>query len=148
MDLAVRFWSKVSKGAGCWIWQAYKFRYGTFRIGNKMVLAHRVAFDLAIGPIPPSLDVLHSCDNGHCVNPDHLFLGTHSDNMQDRQRKGRWVSPVLLGYPNPAAKVTREQAKEIRTRYEMGTVKQHELAAEYGVTQSNISMIVHNRTWA
>lgn len=88
-----RFWEKVQKGAGCWIWTATLVKgYGSFRRGRPSrtkAYAHRVSWEYANGPIPTGLYVLHSCDNPPCVNPDHLWLGTHTDNMRDMAEKGR-----------------------------------------------------------
>lgn len=88
-----RFWSKVSIGApdDCWEWQAYatKQGYGKFSIGKKLYMAHRVSYKLTYGDFDQSLDCCHKCDNPRCVNPNHLFLGTTKDNMQDMLSKGR-----------------------------------------------------------
>jgi len=75
----------------CWEWSAGKFKqgYGAFGIDKKMVNTHRVAYELFVGPIPEGLCVLHTCDNPSCVNPNHLFLGTQKDNIQDMVKKGR-----------------------------------------------------------
>lgn len=90
--LAERFWEKVEKTDGCWLWTASLTNkgYGEFRLNEPSpILAHRVAYELAHGPIPPGLFVCHHCDNPPCVRPDHLFLGTQKDNAQDMVRKGR-----------------------------------------------------------
>lgn len=87
-----RFWSKVLKTPTCWLWQGKKFPrtgYGQFTIRRKTVLAHRTAHELAIGPIPAGMLVCHRCDVRDCVRPDHLFLGTYSDNMRDASSKMR-----------------------------------------------------------
>jgi hypothetical protein len=88
-----RFWDKV-KIAGpkdCWEWTAAKDKngYGFFRFDDKQQKAHRVAWQLEIGPIPDEMHICHVCDNPPCVNPNHLFLGTPKDNMQDKLAKGR-----------------------------------------------------------
>lgn len=86
-----RFWSKVNKTDGCWIWTAYRDDkgYGCFGFRGKVWKAHRVAYELATGPIPTGAHILHSCDNPSCVNPEHLRAGTHADNMRDKVARGR-----------------------------------------------------------
>jgi hypothetical protein len=99
LGVAGRFWAKVSKSDTCWNWTAATVRgYGVFQLGTRrLVRAHRLAWEMAYGPIPDALLVCHHCDNPLCVKtePDeqwpegHLFLGTHSDNMVDSAQKGR-----------------------------------------------------------
>lgn len=89
----VRFWSFVDNpAAGCWEWTGgtTQFGYGAFRKdGRIQVNAHRYAWELTYGPVPVGLYVLHRCDNPKCLRPDHLFLGTHLENMADARAKGR-----------------------------------------------------------
>lgn len=84
------FWSKVRLSEGCWLWTKATNNkgYGNVRINKKYLNAHRVAYAITYGD-PGKLWVLHSCDNPSCVRPDHLFLGTHQDNMDDMRVKGR-----------------------------------------------------------
>jgi hypothetical protein len=94
-----RFWSKVHKAEhGCWLWTA-SFRiggYGNFMFRGKPHKAHRVSWILTHGEIPDGALVCHSCDTPACVRPDHLFLGTHQDNMQDMNAKGRHHRPSMM----------------------------------------------------
>lgn len=137
MSIRDRFWSKVLKGGGCWEWQAFKRGgYGTFSIGKKIYAAHRVAYELEVGWIPPRMFVRHKCDNPSCVRPDHLEIGTQKDNCRDRDARQR----------NGRAKLTRAQAEEIRELNGTG-LTQSELARKFGVTQSNIHCILARKSW-
>jgi hypothetical protein len=97
-NTTMRFWAKVSKGPGCWLWTAAtRHGYGAFGVplGNarqRVAQAHRVAYELAKGKIPDGAVIMHTCDTPLCVNPDHLRCGSMSDNSTDAVMKGRWHS--------------------------------------------------------
>lgn len=143
------FWKRVSKPSPdeCWEWQGGKTPdgYGSAGHKNKSVLAHRLAWELTNGPIPEGMEVCHKCDNPPCCNPDHLFLGTHADNIRDMFAKGR--NNPRRGAANSNAKLTESQVKEIRSRYANKDGNTYELAQEYGVSQVTISALIRRKTW-
>ena len=98
MAAHVAYWPRVEKhDGGCWLWHGCKdgAGYGYVTLMARPVSAHRIAYRFAKGDIPKGMEVCHSCDTPLCVNPDHLFLATHEQNMRDMRRKGRWP-----GFPN------------------------------------------------
>ena len=96
-----RFWNKVNKLGfnDCWNWigGSRGMGYGAFKINNKVIDSHRMSWILKNGEIEKGLYVLHTCDNRKCINPNHLFLGTHSDNMKDCANKKRLYSQSNVG---------------------------------------------------
>lgn len=139
-----RFWSKVRKEI-CWIWTASKDRdgYGYFQVNGKACKAHRVSYAFSHGEIPHGMLVCHRCDNPSCVNPDHLFLGTSRDNMQDKVTKGRMVGNWGAGENVPTSKLTEAQVIAIRE----DTRSRPEIAKEYGVSRPLISLIQRRKIW-
>jgi hypothetical protein len=150
-----RFWDKVEKIPfhECWEWTASKSGdgYGAFKIKGKQYSAHRVSYELNHGPIPKGKCVLHSCDNPLCVNPQHLWLGTHLDNSKDKIFKGRNVITYgeKVSHPgekNPAAKLTEEIVKQIRNDYKH--IKSYLLLGiKYNIGSSQIGRIIRNECW-
>lgn len=147
-----KFHSLVQRGPvdSCWPWSGGKTYngYGRLNAFNTSVRAHRVAYFLEYGVDPKEYAVCHTCDNPPCCNPKHLFLGTIADNVGDMIRKGRKAKTYkgAKGTANAKAKLADEQVKVIRDRYASGA-KQVHLAAEYGVTQGLIGMIVRKEIW-
>ena len=152
-SLEDRFWEKVDKSDGCWNWTAgHNGRgYGAFYGDGTMLRAHRVSYELHYGPIPKQdsyhgMCVCHSCDNKLCVNPDHLFLGTHQDNMDDMYDKGRDVP--LAGIRNGNSKLTESDVLNIRKVSKHGLVTQKNLSILYGVSVQLISRVINRGIWS
>ena len=120
--------------------------YGTATFRSKFWLAHRLAWTLTNGPIPVGMCVCHKCDNPRCCNPNHLFLGSHSDNMADMRRKGRRKG-VNTKERNGRARLSEEQVAMIRSLYKRGEVRQVDLAARFSISQCMISAIVRGVNW-
>lgn len=111
-----------------------------------MVGAHRVAYELCIGPIPAGLDVLHSCDTPRCVKPEHLHLGTAQSNAAEARDRDRLVLPNLRGEQLPFAKLNDAAVRDIRKRYgARGACRA--LAREYGVDPTQIKKAALGKTW-
>lgn len=147
-----RFWSRVEKGPGCWLWTGLTVSnnprpYGVVGFNGRSWLTHRLAYFLTYGPFDLALDVCHHCDNPSCVRPDHLFLGTRRDNMQDAARKGRIVRAGLQGSANPAARLTEAQVREARARFARGGVTKAALAADLGVSQTHMARVLSGANW-
>ncbi len=138
-----RFWSRVDKSGDCWLWTGslHDWGYGQFLLVDKRFYAHRLAWALFHGAIPPGIMVCHRCDVPRCVRPDHLFLGTPKQNSEDMVRKGRG-RPGMVG-----KKLDQERASEIRCRYAAGGVSQAELAREFGVSGNTVWRIVRGYIW-
>ena len=144
--LIARFWKKVKKTPGCWEWLGSKDRKGygrikeTLRNGN--LKAHRVSYELHLGPIPTGLWVLHTCDNPSCVCPDHLFLGTNDDNVKDQLAKGR----SRKGERNANAHLTPADIKEIHQARARGE-SCRSIAERLSISRSNVYMILEGHSW-
>lgn len=185
-SVADRFWEKVDKSggpSGCWTWTATrlrgKFPYGRFVCRTMSVtcptqLAHRVSYELSVGPIPHGMCVLHRCDNPPCVNPAHLFLGTYADNHADCKRKGRnlkatgdksgarlhpervvsgnrhWTrmrpESVLKGETHGGHKLTEDRVRQMRSLRDDGRTLRS-LADAFGVSKKLVLNVTTGRTW-
>jgi hypothetical protein len=138
--VADRFWEKVERAGAedCWLWQGAVDGHGYGSIGlseprRTIGKAHRVSWELANGPIPPGLGVLHKCDTPLCVNPAHLFLGTNTENTADKTFKGR-----------AARKINTETAKQIFVIQK----STKEIAQMFGVSVSLVGQIKRGTVWS
>ena len=143
----VRFFKRVIKTDACWNWQGGLDAdgYGAFMgeiLGTVFRRAHRFSWSFHNNrTIAPGMEILHSCDNRKCVNPDHLSLGTSADNQHDKWIKGRgWAHK---GTSHWSTKLSEEQVREIRS----STETQKQLGMKYGLKQSTISCIVSRKSW-
>jgi hypothetical protein len=142
---------RVVKGAGpdaCWRWTGHvkPEGYGQVTLGGKKKLVHRVSYELNVGEIPIGLSVLHRCDIRSCVRPDHLFLGTHADNMADMDAKGRCDRFFKPGHEHPFAKLTASDVEEIRRRWTSGET-QTSIAKDFSVCSMTINGVCSGRSY-
>ncbi len=151
-DLLRRFWEKVNKTDSCWLWTASKNStgYGKCTLSRGVwTRSHRVSWTIHHGPIPAGMDVCHNCpcgDNPACVNPAHLWLGTHAENMKDRDQKGRHSHCGAKGITNGNAKLTDSEVKEILRRLQQGETCTS-IGRTFGVSQVLVSYIKLGRAW-
>lgn len=160
-SLIERFWAKVERGDGCWLWGGFRDKngYGQCKVAGHVMRAHRCAWMLAYGAFPlPGILVCHHCDTPSCVRPDHLFLSTPLGNMRDAVAKGRMATgeghgtrlhpgSVPRGVQRRGVKLTEAAVRAIRARYRAGAATQRALAVEYGVSYSLVSLVVKRKTW-
>lgn len=146
----------------CWLWMGSRDRkgYGQIRAFGRSMRAHRASWMFFIGPIPLNTPcVLHRCDNPACVRPDHLWVGTNLDNVRDREAKGRssrefvalmrtqeGIARLPRGENHPRAKLTEDHVRAIRQSH-AGGLSPVRIAAEYGVTDRAVHLVVSRRTW-
>ncbi len=145
MDSVDRFMAKVQKTDGCWLWigAAIPRGYGRFFYRGKPRYAHRVALELLGGQeVSDASLVMHACDNPACVNPEHLTVGTQTDNMRDAAAKGRTVNPAdWRGPKNPRAKLSAEQRGRLETALLNDEGSTKNLAAEFMISRTRVQQI-------
>jgi hypothetical protein len=162
---AQRFWrtfALIDKGPGCWEWPGPRNREGyglvhVLRDGkDSSTTASRMFWELTNGPIPEGSDVCHHCDNPPCLRPEHLFLGTHAENIRDAQKKGRVpirVPPLrngragVRGENSWCAKLTDHLVAQIREAYASGDFLMRELAERHGVDLGTVSRVINRKLW-
>ena len=143
---AERFWAKVDKTLYCWLWTGARggHGYGNVGVDGRTIRAHRLSYEMVHGQTPDGLCVLHVCDTPLCVRPEHLFLGTHADNHADMAAKGR----ESRGETHASAKLSDDDAREIRRLHDELGWTQSALAEKFGVVFQHISRIVRRERWA
>ncbi len=132
------FEKRIDRSGDCWLWLGARSSagYGQVYVNGRVEYAHRVAWERAHGhPVPPGHHILHTCDTPPCVRPEHLFIGTHAENMLDKASKGR-----------AALRLTPDDVREIRRRY-VGGESQDAIAGVFGVSRPNVGYIVRGETW-
>jgi hypothetical protein len=149
--------ARTAKNGDCLEWQGRginktrddQLDYGLVSIKSHEQLAHRVVYELAVGPIPEGLCVLHKCDNPRCVNIEHLFIGTTLDNIKDMVAKGRQRGVSRPGETNPSAKLTWTQVDSIRSEYKRRVrgATLLALAQKYHVGETTIRRVVTGFCW-
>lgn len=152
-DAQKRFWRKaeIKSTEDCWLWKGIITTegYGKFTAalvhGQRVVVvsAHRVSYFLTHGELPLDLCVCHHCDNPSCVNPKHLFLGTNSDNIADRDRKNRQAKGLRSG----VSKLTPSAIQKIRVQYFEKGISIMLIAKKFQVARRTIYSILHGKTW-
>jgi hypothetical protein len=145
-----RLWKNTDRSTGCWIWLGLKSQkgYGSISYQGKGVRTHRLAWQLTNGQIPPGMMVCHSCDNPSCINPDHLFLGTNSDNQKDRVSKGRKNrGEFKKGESHWCSKLTRAQVDEMRRIRQTTGLSESKLAKMFGIGKSQSHNILIGNGW-
>lgn len=159
-DVTVRgFWARIEKGDDCWLWRGAMRPngYGGYVMNRVPVYAHRLSWQIHHGPIPAGLFVCHRCDVKRCVRPDHLFLGTRQENMDDMKRKGRQAHgpthvararvSAVKGSAHYNAKLSDEKVVAIRHRRAAGEMLKS-IAKDMGVNIRAVSKVVHGKRWA
>jgi len=144
MQLAIeRFWARVDKSGACWVWTGSKDQDGYGCSVSRLLgrRAHRASWEIVNGKIPKGMQVLHTCDNPPCVNPDHLFLGTHKINMWDRSKKGRHGK-------SSRGPLRSEEVLKIRSEYAKGGTSYMKLAQIYDVDKGTIMNCVRRKTYS
>jgi hypothetical protein len=149
--LEERFWRFVEKGEGCWLWTGGSVNakgYGQIQQGGKgspHVSAHRLSYQIHKGEIPEGMVVMHSCDNPSCVNPDHLSVGTQSDNILDSFAKGRkvCVPPITRGADHHLAVLDEKTVRWIRS----SGMSIRTMAQALGLPESTVGRAKRRQTW-
>lgn len=149
-----RFWEKVDRLGDneCWLWTAGDDGkgYGQLRVDGQALKAHRISYELHYGPIPDGFEVCHDCDNPSCVNPAHLQIGTHKENMHDSISKGRASMPPpnqVEGETNGRAQYTNAQVRDFRNQFPALNISVGKFAQMHNVPLASMWRIIKRRTY-
>lgn len=150
-DLIRRFEEKYEKDSetGCWEWTAWTKEDGYGRFARSRAdypYAHRVSYQIYVGEIPEGKQINHRCDNRSCVNPDHLYAGTQQDNVDDAKERTGFLEG-RQGENSATAKLTADEVREIRRRYETEDITHRELGDGYGVSHTAIGRAIRGEKW-
>jgi hypothetical protein len=137
--------NSVETDSGCWEWQrSIKLGYGVTFLNGKHEQAHRASYKLFVGEIPEGLQINHKCHNRACINPDHLYAGTQTENMEDMRRAGR--GNKCKGEDNPSSKLKNGEVSEIKVLIRNG-VTSVEIAKKFDVSEGCINFIKTGKSW-
>jgi hypothetical protein len=138
----------------CWMWtgRLSKKGYGSMRVSGRRTRVHRASYELYKGPVPDGLFICHQCDNPACVNPDHLFAGTNSDNLQDAANKGRLsyqrnTENFMRGTGHKQSRLTEDHVRDMRSLYAEEGLSVNELGARFGISHVQAYRIVKRIHW-
>lgn len=137
----------VKKESGCWLYKNRPNEYGKIFLSNKVgeqrnVFAHRLSYEVHIGPIPQGMYICHKCDVRGCVNPEHLYAGTHEDNTRDVVERGRHFSEKHYENVRRMRKMDDPTAELLKADYATGRYTQFDLAKKYGCSQATVSCTI------
>ena len=151
-----RFWAKIDSSGDCWLWTGGQRGngYGCFKVNGKVLSAHRASWAIEHGEVPTDKLVLHKCNNRSCVNPKHLYIGTHKDNVADAIREGTHYQLKATdirqgknkGVKNGSSKLDNIKVRDIRRLRKEG-LGCRELGRLYTVDHSIISEVVNHKIW-
>jgi hypothetical protein len=147
LSIESRLQKHIKKLDGCWVFTGSldKDGYGVFNYGRgKQVRAHRMSYEFYISQIPKGYLVCHKCDNPSCINPSHLFLGSHKDNTQDMIKKDRKI--CLKGSKHHYSKITETDVLAIRQKRLLG-LKLKNIGNEFAISFQTVSSICKGKTW-
>ena len=150
LSIEEKFEKYVERAEGCWKWHGStdgKFGYGRIYSGrHKYIYAHRLSYQLVHGEFAPGLEVLHHCDNANCCNPEHLYAGTHQDNMRDMKERKRYVIPHVKGEQCGQAKLTENDVLEMRKLHSQG-FNCRQLSQRFGISRQAANKIILRQRW-